>query len=147
MAKVVLNTFSYFWAFGGLSILWNPLTIQGNLIQQQKKLANVAGVRFECFFYLINVYGHISTQDKLKIWDKLAMLIQLQNSHQGILGGDFNAILNQNEKVGGIFPPIKTIQDFAQFVENNDLMDIQPSNGKFTLTNRRSVFAKNRYIG
>ena len=51
-------------------------------------------------------------------------------------------ILNQNEKVGGIFSPIKTIQYFAQFVENNDLMDIRPSNGKFTLTNRRSSFAQ-----
>ena len=70
------------------------------------------------------------------------MLIQSQDSHLVILGGDFNAILNQNEKIGGIFPPIKTIQDFAQFFENNDLMDIQPSNGNFTWTNRRSGFAK-----
>ena len=75
-------------------------------------------------FTLFNVYGPTSNQEKLKTYDKLAMLIQSQDSHLVILGGDFNAILNQNEKIGGIFPPIKTIQDFAQFVENNDLMDI-----------------------
>ncbi len=97
---------------------------------------------FDVSFTLINVYGPTSTEDKLKIWDKLSVLIQLQNSHQVILGGDFNSILNQNEKAGGICPLIKTIQDFAQFFENNDLTYIQPSNGNFTWTNRRSGFAQ-----
>lgn len=66
----------------------------------------------------------------------------MQNSHQVILDGGFNSILNQNEKVGGIFPPLKTIQDFLQFVENNDLVDIQSSNSKFTLMNKRFGLAQ-----
>ena len=81
-------------------------------------------------------------QDKLKIWDKLSQLIQMQKSHQVILGGDFNAILNQEEKVGVIFPPLKTIHDFSQFVANNDLMDFKPLNGNVTWTNKRAGFAQ-----
>jgi hypothetical protein len=50
--------------------------------------------------------------------------------------------MTHEEKVGGICPPLKTIQDFAQFVENNDLMDVKPLNGKFTWTNRRAGFAQ-----
>ena len=79
----------------------------------KSKLANATGVRFHVSFALINVYGPTSTQDKLKTCDQLAMLIQSQNSHQVILGGDFNVILNQNEKVGGIFPPIKIHSGFC----------------------------------
>lgn len=129
-------------ASGGLAILWKPFTIQGHLIQQQANWKMLQVLDFDVSFNLFNVYGPTSTEENLKTWDQLPMLIQSQNSHQVILGGDFNAILNQNEKIGGIFPPIKTIQDFAKFVENNDLMDNRPSNGKFKWKNGRSSFAQ-----
>lgn len=66
-------------------------------------------LEFDVSFILINIYGPTSTNDKLKFWDKLSQLIQMQSSHQVILGGDFNAILNQEEKFGRIYPPFKTI--------------------------------------
>jgi hypothetical protein len=97
---------------------------------------------FEISFLLINVYGPNSTQDKLKLWDNLTQLIQSQQSQLVIIGGDFNAVLSQSEKIGGISPPTKTIQDFSQFVDNNGLMDIPPIQGKFTWTNRRDGFAQ-----
>ena len=57
-----------------------------------------------------------------------------------ILGGDFNALLSMSEKKGGICLPIKTIQDFSSFVEDNNLSDIFLDNGLYTWTNRRIGF-------
>ena len=96
-------------ASGGLVVLWNPLLIQGHIIFQHSNFQVLKMENFDASFTLINVYGPNSSQDKLKIWDKLSHLIQMQNSHQVILGGDFNTILNQEEKVCGIYPPLKTI--------------------------------------
>ena len=53
---------------------------------------------FKISFLIINVYGPNSTQDKLKLWDALTQKIQSQQTQLIILGGDFNAVLSQNEK-------------------------------------------------
>ena len=50
--------------------------------------------------------------------------------------------MNQNEKIGGISPPLRTIEDFTNFVDNNGLMDIPPSQGMYTWSNRRDGFAQ-----
>ena len=53
----------------GLVVLWNPLTIQGHLIQQQTNWQILHVLDFHIYFTLFNVYGPISTQDKLKTWE------------------------------------------------------------------------------
>ena len=45
------------------------------------------------------------------------------------------------KKTGGIIPPCKNLQDFNAFLDNNNLMDVNPINGVFTQTNKRSGFA------
>lgn len=129
-------------ASGGLAVLWNPLLIQGQLIHQHQNWQMVQISNFEISFLIINVYGPNSTQDKLKIWDALTQKIQSQQTQLIILGGDFNAVLNQNEKIGGISPPLRTIEDFTNFVDNNGLMDIPPSQGMYTWSNRRDGYAQ-----
>ena len=57
-----------------------------------------------------------------------------------ILGGDFNALLSMSEKKGGICPPIRTIQDFSSFVEDNNLSEIFLENGLYTWTNQHIGF-------
>ena len=46
-----------------------------------------------------------------------------------ILGGDFSALLSMSEKKGSICPPIKAIEHFSWFVEDNNLSDIFPTMG------------------
>ncbi|XP_057871702.2 uncharacterized protein LOC131078076 [Cryptomeria japonica] len=58
-----------------------------------------------------------------------------------IATGDFNAILDIDEKVGGLRKPLKVMEDFRDFVSNCKLIDIIPKNGKFTWTSRRLNFA------
>lgn len=55
--------------------------------------------------------------------------------------GDFNALLDLDEKKGGLRMSNKIMEDFRDFVMQNQLMDVVPKNGTFTWTNRRANFA------
>ena len=70
--------------------------------------------KFELSFILINVYSPTSTQDKQKLWLDLTQIIQIHSDQYIILGGDFNAILKMTKKNGGIYPPLKIIQDLER---------------------------------
>lgn len=55
-----------------------------------------------------------------------------------ILGGEFNAILHADDKIGGLGRMGQVKQDFANLIINGGLTDIVPSNGKYTWMNRRT---------
>lgn len=126
-------------AFGGLAILWNPLTITTYLIHQDNNWSMMLITTFDISFILINVYGPSSSQYKVDLLENITHFIQVQDPQKTIIGGDFNALLSQEEKIVGVIPP-KNLQDFNCSVDNNSLMDIHPRNGSFTWTNKRSGF-------
>ena len=57
-----------------------------------------------------------------------------------IIGGDFNAIRNIKEKQGGIFPSTKMMEEFDNFIYDNDLSEVRSSNGIFSWFNKRDGF-------
>ena len=119
-------------ASGGLAVLWNPLTVNSQLLHQESNWQLININAFDISFILINVYGPTSTFDKARLWESITHSLQMQDQQQVVIGGDFNALLDQSEKIGGIIPPSKTLQDFNAFVDNNNLMDVHPNNGVFT---------------
>ena len=54
-----------------------------------------------------------------------------------ILGGDFNTILNINEKIGGTLVLSQVARDFKAWCAMHDLIDILTNNGNFSWNNRR----------
>lgn len=69
-------------------------------------------------------------------------MIQSHYDQHIIIRGIFNVILKLSKKSGGISPPLKTIQDFSKFLEDSNLMDIEPSSGSFSWTNKREIFSQ-----
>ena len=57
-----------------------------------------------------------------------------------ILGGDFNAILNPEDKRSGKEWSSESQQDFSNFVSDSGLVEIHFKKGEFTWTNRREGF-------
>ena len=53
-----------------------------------------------------------------------------------LLGGDFNTILNLNDKIGGTQQIPHSSKDFFKWCEVHNLIDIPFSNGKFTWNNK-----------
>ena len=63
------------------------------------------------------------------LWEHVSQIIQEHVEENFILAGDFNAIVNLEEKKGGICPPPRTIVDFQNFISDNQLIDIIHSQG------------------
>ncbi|XP_057834369.1 uncharacterized protein LOC131044904 [Cryptomeria japonica] len=92
-------------------------------------------------FPLINVYGPTKTTEKSKVWQALTKKnLEIRND-KIVVVGDFNALLDLDEKKGGLRMSNKIMEDFRDFVMQNQLMDVVPKNGTFTWMNRRGNFA------
>ena len=91
-------------------------------------------------FILFNVYGPIQTPDKQKVWDDISAFMELYPVTNMIIGGDFNAILDIKEKIGGSMILTRNVVEFKEWVRVNKLIEIPTSNGVFTWNNRRKDF-------
>lgn len=89
---------------------------------------------------VIDVYVLALVAEKLKLWNWLSSLIRENPEQNIIIGGDFNAIKNSKEKRGGIIPSMKVMEDFDNFITENDLFEVATSNGMFSWNNRRVGF-------
>ncbi|XP_059067657.1 uncharacterized protein LOC131858435 [Cryptomeria japonica] len=121
-------------ASGGLAIIWKDSAIHFSLVALSSNwmLGIVKRRTSNLKFWLFNVYGPSGIIEKRMLWNSLITLTTpLQNVFL-IFGGDFNAIANLNEKVGGIIPNKRVILDFSNFIQYLSLVDCMPLNGSFT---------------
>lgn len=102
----------------------------------------IKSIRTNFHFPIFNVYGPTKTEDKLNIWREIIVQASLVEKDKAIIVGDFNALLDVDEKEGGLRKCSKVMEDFRDFIEHNKLINIIPKNGKFTWTNRRLNFSK-----
>ena len=58
-----------------------------------------------------------------------------------VLRGDFNTILNLNEKTRGVSQISQPMKDFNEWYSDHNLIDIPCSNGIYTWNNKRKDFA------
>lgn len=91
-------------ALGGLGMIWNPRKVILNiLISNQSWLCSrVNRIKTNLQFLLININSPTSNSDKKNLWDEINNFINNHNNEHIFLGGDFNTILNIDEKFGGI---------------------------------------------
>lgn len=91
-------------------------------------------------FPLLNVYGPIKTKDKKELWNEIKNQLENVGFERVIMAGDFNALLELDDKVGGLKKYTQVMEDFRLFIDDMRVMDIVPKNGKFTWTNKRHNF-------
>ncbi|XP_059068896.1 uncharacterized protein LOC131859315 [Cryptomeria japonica] len=130
-------------AIGGLGVIWNPAQVKVTLMEKTEHwmICNVFSFKEELNFPLINVYGLTKTLEKYEVWQPLTKkMLEIRND-KVVVVGDFNALLDLDEKKGGLRMSNKIMEDFRDFVMQNHLMDVVPKNGTFTWMNRRAKFA------
>ncbi|XP_057864000.2 uncharacterized protein LOC131072017 [Cryptomeria japonica] len=131
-------------SMGAMVVLWNPDKVAVDLIYKQENWMHCK-VRFlqeDMEFSLFNVYGSTKTEEKKRVWIEITDQIRMIDSEKAIVAGDFNALLNNEEKFGGLRMNARVMEDFRDFVTDNNLFDVIPKSGKFTWTNRRANFSK-----
>lgn len=102
---------------GGLGLLWNPSLIEVNPITSYDHwMACVIHYkRTNIHFPLFNVYGPIKPEEKLKVWIEITLQVNLLEVDKVIMVGDFNAILDIDDKEGGLRKSTKVMDDFSGF--------------------------------
>ncbi|XP_072066501.1 uncharacterized protein [Arachis hypogaea] len=137
---------------GGLCLLWNKnldvdvYAWSDNYIKAKIKDDN--NYEWSCYF----VYGNPKFQHRKAQWKELSTHSRPTNDPQ-IFIGDFNDILDQEEKVGlhpkprsqieefRKFMPLSQIEEFRKFINYNELMDLDLKGGRFTwFSNPRNGF-------
>jgi len=85
---------------------------------------------------ITSVYARCDALERLELWEELEGLTEVQNI-PWLVGGDFNVIMNEEEKQGGMDFTQYEALDFGQCINNCALMELKYSGSKFTWWNGR----------
>lgn len=122
---------------GGLALSWkNHVDVQvfstsHNFIDTR---ISFKGLQFYCTF----VYGAPQVANRQGVWDKLASLCASRTG-PWYLTGDFNEIINNNEKSGGKDRPESTFCSFQSFLAQCDLFDLQHTGNFLSCRGKRGT--------
>ncbi|KAG8482208.1 hypothetical protein CXB51_026860 [Gossypium anomalum] len=96
-------------------------------------------------FHFTGFYENADLNKRQSSWDILRKVGETIRENW-IIGGDFNAILDNAEKEGGRRKPTALIDDFRPVVDDLSLVDLKTDNGWFTWANNREgdAFVKER---
>ncbi|XP_059315805.1 uncharacterized protein LOC132066520 [Lycium ferocissimum] len=86
---------------------------------------------------LSNIFAKCSEVERLQLWDNIYSLANGM-SLPWMIGGDFNVVLNEEEKIGGIPVLAQDIEDFAFCFNSCELEKIQFKGSPFTWWNGRA---------
>lgn len=82
---------------------------------------------------IVNVYAPCEEMDKRLLWDRLQLIVDQWSDYNLCLIGDFNAILEEGERVGVSGEGSQRGDGgFVQFVEGCNLFDVRLQGRKFT---------------
>ncbi|XP_059073397.1 uncharacterized protein LOC131874164 [Cryptomeria japonica] len=118
----------------GLGVIWNPSLVKVTLLEKVEHwmLCTVYSFKENLNFPLINVYRPTKTLEKTQVWQVLTNKISVLGNDKIVVVGDFNALLDLDEKKGGLRMSNKVMEDFREFVMHNQLLDVVPKNRIFT---------------
>lgn len=87
-------------------------------------------------FKVIAVYARCSHLERLELWEDLEQ-VACNTSISWLVGSDFNVILDDSEKLGGLPVTQQEILDFAQCMNNCALNELRFTGSRFTWWNER----------
>ncbi|XP_057818353.1 uncharacterized protein LOC131031290 [Cryptomeria japonica] len=129
-------------ASGGLAALWKDSVVEVVVVRATRwwQWLKIKSLQLQTSFFLFNIYGPTNTILKNQVWSEISKILSNDKENVFILGGDFNALLQPSDKMGGVGWNRQSQRDFSSFVIRAGLIEIPFKMGDFTWTNRRSGF-------
>lgn len=122
---------------GGLALWWQD-DVKLKVLESSKHFIHVfieGGFGEHKGFYTF-VYGAPRRQDRQEVWIKLSNLFHDPNAPWCCIG-DFNEIRSNSEKEGGRVRSLRSFDDFENFIDEANLIDLGYKGPKFTWSNRQ----------
>nr|CCA66178.1 hypothetical protein [Beta vulgaris subsp. vulgaris] len=117
---------------GGIISLWNKSSFTMASTKIARSWMAISGclheVNYECT--LINVYNPCDVGERAEVWREL-LEFQKNNPRPCLVIGDFNEVLNENERGSHYFSQTGST-NFKDFVQDSHLLEIPPACGGFT---------------
>lgn len=87
----------------GLGFIWNHRRVTLEILSMNSNWISgvVTSMKSNLKFILINIYGRISNIEKRVVWEEISQFLKNRQKNLIFLEGDFNTIINLNEKLGG----------------------------------------------
>ncbi|XP_020272040.1 uncharacterized protein LOC109847208 [Asparagus officinalis] len=120
-------------------MLWDPnildLQISGFSAQHITcKVCSTDG-RVDC--YISSIYGFNHMEMRKELWLDLYQIHQVIGNSHWLLSGDFNAVLGNEEKLGGVMLTDADILDFRSFTEDCQLSHLKTLGCFYTWNNKQ----------
>jgi len=88
------------------------------------------------FFLITAVYARCIALERLELWEELEDIVSREQC-PWVVGGDFNVILNEEEKLGGLEFTQNEAYDFSSCITACALIEVRTSGSKYTWWNGR----------
>ena len=98
----------------GLGMLWDPRKVNIKILNCSKNWISgkVQSLKSDLNFTIINVYDLVNNTNKQLVCNEIGQFLDSLENELFILGGDFNMILDINEKIGGSQVLSQALRDF-----------------------------------
>ncbi|CAK8538120.1 unnamed protein product [Lathyrus sativus] len=122
---------------GGILTMWNTVRISACFSFSGKGFLVLNFVWNNHRLMVINVYVPCGSADKRKLWRDL---IKIKNNYPDIgwiVGGDFNAVKNREERKGISGFNSRDVKELCDFIEEINLVDLPMFGSRFTWFNSK----------
>ncbi|XP_060170760.1 uncharacterized protein LOC132601709 [Lycium barbarum] len=121
---------------GRIWLVWNPNTIMVQVLVSHAQFIHsfLKCCTSSLSFHFSVVYGKHTIADRCEMWSELGDISSSQHGPWLIMG-DFNSILNAEDRMNGSEVLEAEVRDFKQFLTNNSLAELQSFGRDYTWTN------------
>ncbi|KAG7588150.1 Reverse transcriptase zinc-binding domain [Arabidopsis suecica] len=120
---------------GKLALLWKS-SVQLDILFEDKNLIDVQVQFGSSNFFLSCVYGDPDCSLRSVVWERLSRL-GVGRRDRWCMVGDFNALLNNGEKIGGPRRSDSFFKPFSEMLDVCDMVEMPSSGNMFTWSGRR----------
>ena len=120
---------------GGLFLTWKP-DIKLEVLKSSKNFIDTTITHKGVIFHATFVYGEPDNTKRQSVWEEMTKL-QINQGEPWLLTGDFNEIIDNNEKCGEPDRAEGTFCAFRTFLSHNDLFDLKHSGSYLSWRGKR----------
>lgn len=121
---------------GGLALCWNQ-EVQIVIVDKTISFIDTRATYKGTSFFATFIYGDPDKSKRKEVWNRLSKLAEARDE-AWFITGDFNDILNEEEKTGGLARTEGSYSDFRTFTLGNDMFDLKHSGNMLSWRGKRN---------